>query len=332
MKKISIVGWYGKNNVGDEAFKLVFRKFFENHDLEFVTPPQLCSSFDYLVLGGGAVASPFYLNTLPQGKKLAIGIDLAYESEADLIASKEFRSVYVRTKTDCEILKNKVSFPVYAIPDLAFFIQPKQNTVFRYKKHHDKKTVGVLVTDYVNPAIDRPHEIFGQRSWDFKTKLAAELDLLCSQGYEVLLIPCSTGGYGDDRRINLDIAAFMKNTPTNIMETLGPQEMIDLISGCDFTICQRFHAHIFSIICGVPFVSIEFTRKVKILLEENGLNHWVGGLYQNKNTFDFSKVQLIKQSFNDKDRTKLKTIANKNLTSLEQVKKQVLLEMFEECF
>jgi len=67
--KISIVGWYGKNNVGDEAFRFVLSDFFQDHQVEFVTPPQLCSNPDIVVLGGGAVASPFYLNTLPNCRR-----------------------------------------------------------------------------------------------------------------------------------------------------------------------------------------------------------------------------------------------------------------------
>lgn len=328
MKKLSIVGWYGKNNVGDEAFRTVFRKFFQQQILEFVTPPQLCSAFDALILGGGAVASPFYLEKLPTGPKYAIGIDLAYESEADLLAKYDFKSIYVRTKTDKFSLQNKVSCPVYDMPDLAFYLKPLNNTTSKYKKHTTRKTVGVLVTDYVNPAIDRPYDLFGERSWDFKFKLAAELDNLWKEGYEVLLIPCSTGGYGDDRRINFDLAAFMKYPPTNILETLLPQEMIDLISGCDFTICQRFHAHIFSIIANVPFVSVELTRKVKLLLQENNLSHWVGGVIQNKDTYDFSKLKEVKELFGPQDKQFLQDISNQNFELVEKIKKQVLKEIF----
>lgn len=328
-KKINIVGWYGKHNVGDEAFKVVFEKFFDGYSLQFFTPPQQCPNGDHTILGGGAVASPFYLNTLPTGKKLAIGIDLAYESEADLLAKQEFKSIYVRTKTDCEALKPKVKCPVYQIPDLAFYLQKSnQSPMQKYKKFKNKKTVAVLVTDYVNPAIDRHYENYAQRAWEFKVKLAHELDVLAGEGFEILLLPCSTGGYGDDRRINLDLAAFMKYEPTNILEEINPQAMIDLIAECEFTICQRFHAHIFSIIAGVPFVSIEFTRKVKLLLEENQLLDWTGGLYENKSTFDFSKVQAVWKGFKATDSRKLSDLSKDNFDKLNLIKSQVLGEIF----
>lgn len=326
--KISTVGWYGKKNVGDEAFREVLGRFFSGHDVEFVTPPHRCSASDVVVLGGGAVASPYYIDVLPDLPRFAIGIDLAYESEADLLAAAQFRSIFVRTKSDAETLRSKVSCPVTAIPDLAFYLQPTNTDVLtRYKRHQGRKTVGVLVTDYVNPAIDRPHDKFATRAWNFIVKLAAELDALWEQGYEVMLIPCSTGGYGDDRRMNLDLAAFMKYEPTNILNTIEPQDMIDLIADCDFTICQRFHAHVFSIIAGTPFVSIEFTRKVKLLLEENGLTHWIGGTYLNKSTFDFSKVQSVLQSFTESDNLVLRDKACVYHDELQNIKLQVLQDL-----
>lgn len=324
--KINIVGWYGKNNVGDEAFRYVFKQFFASHDVAFYTPPEQCPPADIVILGGGAVASPYYLSTLPNCTKYAIGIDLAYESEADLLDKANFRGIYVRTKSDAVALEQKVHCPVTAIPDLAFYIKTTGTPVLNKYKKTDRPVVGVLVTDYVNPAIDRPPERFGERAWNFKVKLAAELDLLWEQGYEVVLIPCSTGGYGDDRRINLDLAAFMKYPPVNIFDTLSPQTMVDLIRQCEFTICQRFHAHIFSIIAGVPFVSIEFTRKVRLLLEENNLTNWIGGLYQNKSNFDFSKLPDVSRSFSQNDRSMLKDLSATYRLNLERIKNQVVQE------
>jgi hypothetical protein len=47
-------------------------------------------------------------------------------------------------------------------------------------------------------------------------------------------------------------------------------EMQKVISGCHIAICNRYHSHIFSIIQGVPFVSIGGTPKVRFLMEDAG--------------------------------------------------------------
>jgi hypothetical protein len=259
------------------------------HRVEFVTPPRKCLNPDIVILGGGAVASPFYLNELPDCPRYALGIDIAYESEMDLLAAKDFKGIFIRNGTDIEKLRSKVSCPVGSMPDLAFLMRPSGSDVLsKYRRHPKKRCLGVFATDYVNPAIDRSVERFSKRANNFIVKMAGMLDEIVGAGAEVILVPCSTGGYGDDRRINLDIAAFMKNEPTLIFDTLGPQAMIDLIRDLDGSICMRFHAHIFSMIAGTPFISIEFTRKVKLFLEENGLTAATAGVWSG-DEFEISK-------------------------------------------
>lgn len=287
--KISIVGWYGMNNVGDEAFRFVFPQFFEDHEIEFIKAGNKCNNPDIVILGGGAVASPYYLKELPSCTRYAIGIDIAWLSEIDLLAKADFKAIYVRNGTDLSTMKQKIGCPVFSIPDLAFLIQPTKNQLLANYTKTEKKKLGVLVTDYVNPAIDRPINKFRKRADNFIMAMAKQLDLL-SKDYEIVLIPCSTGGYGDDRRINLDICAFMSNRPTVIMDTLSPQDMIDLIAELDATICQRFHAHVFSIIAGTPFVSIDFTRKVMLLLEENNLTYTKAAKFEG-DEFDASNIK-----------------------------------------
>lgn len=326
--KINIIGWYGKRNVGDEAFRYAHKEIFKGHDLNFITPPMKCRKPDIVVLGGGAVASPFYLSILPNDiPRYALGIDLAYKSEADLLAEAKFKSIIIRTKSDVEYLKSKVSCPVQAMPDLAFMLKPSGNDILsRYKRYPKKKTLGVLVTDYVNPAIDRDVEQFAARAWSFKLNLAKKLDAIQSKGWEVVLIPCSTGGYGDDRRMNLDLAAFMEKHPTNIIKTFSPQDTIDLIAQLDLSLCMRFHAHIFSIIAGTPLVSIDYTRKVQLLLEENDLVNLSGARFDG-DTFNVSDLdRVIDETLAGKYKDKFLNISRQNYNEIHEVVKSVRSE------
>jgi polysaccharide pyruvyl transferase WcaK-like protein len=240
---------------------------------------------------------------------------LAYESEADLLAKANFKAVFLRNTTDIETMRRKLNCPVEAMPDLAFLLKPTGNDVLSQYRKKDRKTIGVFVTDYVNPAIDRSVKEFGSRSWSFIQVMAKQLDKI-SITHEVILVPCSTGGYGDDRRINLDLAAFMEKRPTNIMDSLSPQSMIDLISGLDATVCMRFHAHIFSIIAGKPFVSIGFTRKVQLLLEENGIHGVELGKFD-KDEFKSGEMCEIIEAVSDKtDTARYLAAANANHSRL----------------
>lgn len=322
--KIGIVGWFNCFNVGDDCFKLVFQQFFRNHDIQFVRPPDVCKDVDIVILGGGAVASPYYLRTLPDVPRYALGIDIAYKSEIDLLKEYNFREIYVRNSTDLPEMKAKLNCPVHSMPDLAFYLQPTGADVLgKYKKFKDKKTIGIFVTDYVNPAIDRSVEKFSARAADFKAKLVSELDWLSSE-YEIVLIPCSTGGYGDDRRMNLDLAAFMRNSPTNIMDYIDPQSIIDLTNQLHMAICMRFHSHIFAMITRTPFISIQFTRKVSLLLDEKGFNKTTAVTYDGQ-SFDFSNFRNVL----DKNRN-LYVEPNNHRVELETIRTKVLQEWLGE--
>lgn len=330
--KISIIGWYGMNNVGDEAFRCVFRQFFRGHELEFVTPPAPCNSPDIVILGGGAVASPFYLDNLPDCPRYALGVDLAYESEVDLIAAKDFKGIVVRNVTDYEAVSEKVHCPVWSSPDLAFYLRPSGTDILgRYRqKTHKSKVLGIFATDYVNPAIDRPIAEFAEKAFSFKLQMAQQLDKLAEDGYEIVLVPCATGGYGDDRRINLDIASFMQHPPTIIFDTIGPQSMIDLIADLDAAVCMRFHSHIFSVIAGTPFVSIEYTRKVKLFLEENNLTQATFGTWKN-NEFDASRLsETLAAVSNSPMKCHLQSTASMNFDMLQDLRRRVRREWLQQ--
>lgn len=279
---VNVIGWYNRKNIGDEAFRPAIDKIFKHHNVTYITPPQDHTGPDLVVLGGGAVASPYYLEKLPlknAAKRYALGIDLAYESEGDLLAAAKFDGIYLRNKTDLDMWGGKFDCPVQSVPDLSFYLRPTGRDILGTLGvgETDRKKVAVFPTDYVNPAIDRPVREFGSKAWNFAENTAKELDAMIEAGWDVYLLCCSTGGYGDDRRVVLNIAAFMKYPVRVVLDTWEPIEMIDFIAQMDLTVCQRFHAHLFSVIAGTPLVSWEYTRKVRIFLEELGIKHRITG-------------------------------------------------------
>lgn len=331
--KINVVGWYhNKNgNIGDEAFRYAFHYILANHTFTFITPPAICPPADLTILGGGAVVSPFYLNILPKNQpKYALGVGLAYESEVDLLAAANFQGIFVRNQSDVKKMQEKAHCPVQYVPDLAYLLSPEP-VKFTFS---NRPRLGVLITDYINPALDRPIDKFAARSWDFKLKLAGILDELSKEGWEIWLIPCSTGGYGNDNRINLDIAAFMTQKPICIMDALTPGQMIKLLSCMDINLCMRFHAHIFSIMARRPFASIDFTRKVNFLLKENNLESLRVGWFE-KDAFECSKLGSLirqKEQLHQHYSPVFDAISQKNKAELEKVIAQVRRDWLRESF
>jgi polysaccharide pyruvyl transferase WcaK-like protein len=212
----------------------------------------------------------------------------------DLIPNT-FKHIYLRDEYDIAAMKQKVSCPVDLTPDLAFFYRPRGEDVMRrYTLSSKRMSLGVMLTDYINPAIDRPQADFTAKAESFKIKLAKELDKLARHGWDIYLIPLSTTGYGNDIRINLDVASFMQERPIIIYETLSPQECIDLVAQMDLTVCMKFHAYIFSMIAGVPFVSLGLTRKVDLFLGAHDLKKFTAAKFDETGTqFNTSKFAEV---------------------------------------
>jgi len=105
--KIEILGWYGKNNVGDEAFRAAHHYIFRKHKLTFITPPNKCTNPDMVVLGGGAVVSPYYFDSLSKTDcpKYMLGVSVSYISEMDMIPKNTFKHIYLRDAFDVEPLR-----------------------------------------------------------------------------------------------------------------------------------------------------------------------------------------------------------------------------------
>jgi hypothetical protein len=292
---IDILGWYGAgNNCGDTSFKKFIISTFRHHQLNFVTPPAKCNA-DIIVLGGGAIIAPYYLSSLDQATcpKYALGVSISYLSEMDLVKDT-FKHLYLRDPSDVEEMRSKVNYPVDPIPDLSFFHTPSGGDIIKkYAPCDRRKSLGVLLTDYVAPALDRSFEEFGTRAHSFRVNLAEELTMLYRDGWDIYFIPLSTGGYGNDIRENLDVTAWMRETPIQIYDTLSPQDAIDLIAQMDLTLCMKYHSVLFSVIAGVPFVSMAFTRKVDLFLQEHDLKKYIGAKFIDNKEFDATNLRKV---------------------------------------
>lgn len=272
--KIDILGWYNRQNIGDDAFQAVFSKWFAGHNPRFVTPPHFTRPYaELVILGGGAVASDYYLERIHLGScpLIALGIDLEWEAEARKLVNSGFNLISLRDRQDVDLLRSLrpggLLLPVDYCPDLAFALTPTGEDVLSRYRRTDKRAIAVCATDYVMPSRTRDLYHCGPRADQFCDGLGKLLDKL-SEKAEIFLLPCSTGEGGNDRRVNLHIASFMQKRPTIVEDQLTPVEMIDFMAPCALTICQRFHAHVFSVIAGTPFVNIEFTKKARNLVRE----------------------------------------------------------------
>ena len=108
-KHINIIGWYGKNNAGDEAFRHVFQtKIFPDKELIFTTGEDWRPG-GRTIIGGGDVVHKFYTRHLPEGTTVELlGVGLGNYAEAtEALKHLKVKSAVVRSKADAEFLKCK---------------------------------------------------------------------------------------------------------------------------------------------------------------------------------------------------------------------------------
>jgi hypothetical protein len=128
MTNIPVLGWYHQKNVGDEAFKDVLRAVLRDADpsatVSFHTPFNTLQSPppDKVILGGGDVIRPFYLEKIPREVKIfPIGVGLGYESEIELLGRANVPFALFRNIKDVELARSRRIDAKYC-PDLTFFI------------------------------------------------------------------------------------------------------------------------------------------------------------------------------------------------------------------
>jgi polysaccharide pyruvyl transferase WcaK-like protein len=332
--QVHVVGYYGMNNVGDEAFRPAMSYIFDGHSTDFINIDVYRNSSlptpDVLVLGGGDVVTPYYLPVISGSScktKIGLGVGLGYESESELAAKSNLSAWFLRNREDVSLVKDKTNVPVDFTPDLAFHLKPSGNKILeRYLPSGKGKVVAILLTDYLMPSAKRNEEFFWNRGKNFVKHFGAFCTRLVESGYNIIMLPCSGDGHADDRRVHMSVRAHTFGNVTCVHDLLSPQDMIDVLAEVDFCICQRFHSHVFAMIANTPLMSVSFTRKVKKLLEAAG-----GGVHTNcfDQTGNYVEVDLM-GSFDKMTREAeqmkscFSVYAQNNRLSLSDVKQKVL--------
>jgi polysaccharide pyruvyl transferase WcaK-like protein len=278
MTNIPVLGWYHQQNVGDEAFKDVFRAALQAADpsatISFHTPFNALKSPvpEKIILGGGDVIRPFYLEKIPRTVKVfALGVGLGYESEIDLLRQANVPLALFRNLKDVELAHSRQMNAQYC-PDLTFFISEPEP--FREVSVQSRKTLGVFLSDEISPTFERKESKDYLYYEYFKWELASILDEL-EEFYNICFVAFSTTESINDHKVSLDIFRRMRarDRVSFVTDPLSMAQALGLVSQFDLVISMKFHGIMFAVNRGVPFVNIAGTRKTQSFCFENQLSH-----------------------------------------------------------
>lgn len=265
--KVLIFGWYGQNNLGDEAFKVSFRQLWPEIDFTFGNeiPSDVNLVYDSLWFGGGSfldqpikgidtVIIPIYFigvgisATIPVGNRRALG-------RAQLIVCRDSRSLGNSPNKGNTFLASDL---VFARSDLRPLRLEKTNQIT------------VILNDFLTPVGGLVPDWRSLAYYWFLQEFSKILDRFALQDYKVKLIPMCINPRIDDRRIAAAVqgrSQFPHRYDWHL-SSVTEQELRTEISRSAFVITQRFHGLVYSIVEETPCITLCTHDKFNSLVED----------------------------------------------------------------
>jgi polysaccharide pyruvyl transferase WcaK-like protein len=282
MSKILCLGYFGRGNCGDEAFIDAHHWFFGRENVELrrgrLTPEDVAGR--PLVLGGGDVVAPFFIDWIPRGTPFhMVGVGLKYEEEsAGVLRDRkdDMRFAWFRNRIDVEICARH-QIPCAYIPDIVFALK-REECVVQPKLPADipppgRERIIVCLSDHFNTRANfQEPRILAYADW-IKWELARALDSLAER-YEILFLPLSVYKNHYDHRMHADVMARMRHGDRCLWREVSstPSEALSIFATAHHVISMKLHGNIFGLVTERCCVNIGVGRKQRLLYEEAGLD------------------------------------------------------------
>ena len=271
----TVLGWYGRGNAGDDAFVEALQIFLGNSNLKFVSPSQFHKNLDkneIIFVGAGDICKGFFLDEVAHHKKVVIvGAGLGYESEVELLKKVEPKLLWMRNKEDVDICRNN-GLNAYYTPDICFGL-PKIDPPELAIATDGRKKLGIILSGHGLSGVDQDDPGVASYLEYFQWELAKSLDYL-DEFYQIYWISMSSDLDAWDESIHYSVRKKMHQRENQIFCSYKkdrPDEVRRIISQMDVVVSMKFHGCVFSILHGVPVLSIGLSRKNDLLMKEAGL-------------------------------------------------------------
>ena len=356
-----IIGYYEHCNFGDDQYKKSFSKLFadyiySDYTIDFYNCDKVheysFADSDIIIIGGGDILNPYFLNKINKRFKLAPNLIIAFSVglpytktlvETNLLNIIDY--IFLRTVQDLDIFKTYFDKDrIFYIPDLSYVLSNDylQNTIqnsvvkdsvvvndvsaFSLKIQGIKKSHRVICICLSRHIYNKNYEK------EYNTVISNLCEFIVSaidQNYHVVLLPFNTNSDNpneNDILINNDVINNISsksnhvNHITNIDVLLNETELQNILKYADISICMRFHSILFSIYNNIPFIPIYTTRKIHNLLLDIGWEY----SYELPTNEKFIPIDL--------DKTRLENLLTKLNTKLYKNIYHELLHINTNCF
>jgi hypothetical protein len=289
--KTYIYGYYGHENAGDEAFKLVFNNFLDGELIYVGTGniPKFSGGKCRLIIGGGNLVGRYFIERLldlgwDQCKDIYLcGIGLSDDFGLSLLKNLNPKEIWVRNLSELDKFK-EAGFSAKFIPDIVLSVnsfREKQlsplfdNYIFHEKS--DKPSIAFVLSLEYLPAFDGTSSEMSFSNFEKGLVALGSLIEKLRLDYNIFLVSLSSDPYHYDETYSRLLYRLMPNAYKNvgIVNFHGDPELaIDFLANMKCVYSMKYHGLVFSLISNTPVVNISNNIKNNDLMSLYGLDEF----------------------------------------------------------
>lgn len=283
---IPVLGYYGHNNAGDEAFKLAFSGALGDTQHQFVTRLPEDRKVPLVVFGGGAILNDYFVKYLGSANNIyAVGCSFPYGPK-DIHAldpvKDRLRALYLRSHKDVEAARS-AGYDAQFIPDMVFSVPPKHSMTleqlmalavlppvgFQPKR---KKLFVFLSGDYWLDYLTGNRKRYEEIEL-LKERIAKALDV-ATQKYDVIMPSMSVWYSARDYIFAGDVLKRMKRKERVCLveRYVDAADLISVLAQTDsLVLSMKYHGLVFGMLNGRFCINVGSTRKTLDLMDDFGV-------------------------------------------------------------
>lgn len=306
MRTAALIGYYGKNNWGDNLFNILIPHFFITHCSLGVNVYSDCAdsamnfpvtdrskhfpSENIIIIGGGALINRDFWAfnsklSLLNNKVIFFNVEINEGADSIIDDLRAINALWVvRNISSVHYLKNH-NFDlsnIHYAPDITI-------PYFHNAAAPIAKNLSVCLNyNIFSGLFSRIHDIKIRAEIAY-LELTKFLIKMRDWGWNITLLPAQTSNWIDDRLSNGYLAGLLRNNGVYCNIINDEREIRKTLDESSFIISSRYHFSAFAIANKIPLIDINFHSKNRNLLVENGLQHCMVDYY-NFNCEDLVKA------------------------------------------
>ncbi|WP_332694838.1 polysaccharide pyruvyl transferase family protein [Halalkalibacter lacteus] len=324
-KKILYLGWLGFNNLGDELMWEIFREICKKEvDLTKVeiipsnkrVDKNVFNGFDAVILGGGSLLVPNYIDLLyhamKQHKKIIIwgsGVDWIEKPKLIKIQNNKRVANHFFSPSVEEKLREIIKYASYVGVRGPLTYKVLSQMGVDMQKVEQSGDPGLLLKNNQNrsaPLINgwnsneniigvnwgtALNRIYGRNEQAVEKQLIKAINQLINQGYKIYIYNVWEEDVAVNKRLyqKLQHSNNVKWSPNLYHQ----DELLKLIKRFVFTINLKLHANVISACAGIPFIALGYRFKVFDFAKSIGLSKMV--ISTDSNMIDKEILKLARE-------------------------------------